>query len=697
MTRSLILKPYCVVTDDLCAEGVRTYELTSVLRRDRGFVKMGVNPDLVEERKNCTFVSEELTNLIDGGKDATNERRRLEKHFLQSGSILDEVDLDAIGSVERYEHDIKKSVELFRLAKGSDGNDGAMENIRAMLGGGTGAAVMPDGNPLGLHFIMFLPTLMGQGTLDQQAQWLGRAWNLEIIGTYAQTELGHGTFIRGLETTATYDPESEEFILHSPTITAYKWWPGGLGKTANYAVVMAQLVTQGQKRGPHAFFVQLRDEETHEPLNGIKVGEIGPKLGMNSNDNGFLGFEHHRVARNQLLMKNAQVLPDGTYVKPAQDKLSYGTMIFVRVAIVLDACLHLQKAATIAVRYSCVRHQSELRPGEPEPKILEYQTQQYKVLVPLALSFGFAFAGQMLWHEYSHIQQDIEEGNFDKLPELHALSCGLKALITQECSDGIDILRRACGGHGFMCSSNLPRLWGLVTASCTYEGENTVLHLQVARFLIKCLDQDPAKDLPPSVAYLRAPTTTANWNSPSGMVKLFQTVARNQIKTAHRNLKANEKNNRHPADAWNMTTVELGAAALAHLRAVVMSEFARLAQNPQHSEGLRKVLNQLFGLAGLSWVHQFSGDFLRFSNTKEGHLAFAQDKLLTLLSEIRPIAVSIVDAFDIPDEGLKSTLGCYDGNVYERMLDAAEKGPLNKSDVPPAFEKYLKPLMKASL
>ena len=29
---------------------------------------------------------------------------------------------------------------------------------------------------------MFQPTLMGQGTLDQQAEWLGKAWNLEIIG-----------------------------------------------------------------------------------------------------------------------------------------------------------------------------------------------------------------------------------------------------------------------------------------------------------------------------------------------------------------------------------------------------------------------------------------------------------------------------------------------------------------------------------
>lgn len=95
---------------------------------------------------------------------------------------------------------------------------------------------------------MFLPALMNHGTSEQQAEWvsfwalfdqysafnflkiisnflklqISRAWNCNIIGTYAQTELGHGTFIRGLETTATYDPKTKEFVIHSPTITAYK-------------------------------------------------------------------------------------------------------------------------------------------------------------------------------------------------------------------------------------------------------------------------------------------------------------------------------------------------------------------------------------------------------------------------------------------------------------------------------------------
>lgn len=158
---------------------------------------------------------------------------------------------------------------------------------------------------------MFLPALMGHGTPEQQANWMGRAWSYEILGTYAQTELGHGTYIRGLETTATYDPKTQEFILNSPTLTSYKWWPGGLGHSSNYTILMAQLYSKGECHGPQPFIVQLRDEETHMPLPGITIGEIGAKLGFNSVNNGFLGFKNVRIPRTNMLMKNAKITEVG--------------------------------------------------------------------------------------------------------------------------------------------------------------------------------------------------------------------------------------------------------------------------------------------------------------------------------------------------------------------------------------------------
>jgi len=93
---------------------------------------------------------------------------------------------------------------------------------RALLGGTLGTAIFREANPITVHFVMFLPAILNHGTSDQQAEWISRAWNCNIIGTYAQTELGHGTYIRGLETTATYDPKTKEFILNSPNLTSYK-------------------------------------------------------------------------------------------------------------------------------------------------------------------------------------------------------------------------------------------------------------------------------------------------------------------------------------------------------------------------------------------------------------------------------------------------------------------------------------------
>ncbi|KAK5240433.1 hypothetical protein LTS06_012458, partial [Exophiala xenobiotica] len=129
--------------------------------------------------------------------------------------------------------------------------------------------LVSEPTPYGLHASMFLVTLREQGTPEQQKIFLEKAEAYKIIGCYAQTELGHGSNVRGLETTATWNSDDKTFTLHSPYLTASKWWIGSLGKVANYAVVMAQLFINGKNHGPHPFVVQIRDLKTHEPLPNI--------------------------------------------------------------------------------------------------------------------------------------------------------------------------------------------------------------------------------------------------------------------------------------------------------------------------------------------------------------------------------------------------------------------------------------------
>lgn len=212
-----------------------------------------------------------------------------------------------------------------------------------------------------------------------------------------------------------------------------------MGKTANHAVVLAQLWTEGKCHGIHPFMVQLRSMEDHQPLPGITVGEIGPKMGMRASDNGFLKMDNIRIPRENMFMRNAQVritipssktkvaiLPallqvtkEGKYMKPKSDKLNYGTMVFVRVLVIDYVAFNLARAVTIATRYSAIRRQSEIIPGSgKEDQILDYQAQQYKILPALALCHALKASFLHLMSTYKNFTHDMDKGDLTTLPEV---------------------------------------------------------------------------------------------------------------------------------------------------------------------------------------------------------------------------------------------------------------------------------------
>uniref|UniRef100_H3C704 Acyl-CoA oxidase 1, palmitoyl n=1 Tax=Tetraodon nigroviridis TaxID=99883 RepID=H3C704_TETNG len=435
-----------------------------------------MNPDIQKERQNATFNVEKLTNILDGSPEKTKRRREIESMVLNDPDFQEQ-DPNFLSRSQRYDQAVRKSAQMIlKLREFGISDPDEIYYYKNMAQGGHHEA-------LGLHFVMFLPTLYSQCDPRQSREWIPLAESFQVVGTYAQTEMGHGTHLRGLETTATFDPSTQEFVLHSPTISSIKWWPGGLGKTSNHAIVLAQLHTQGRCHGLHAFIVPIRDMDTHVPLPGVVVGDIGPKFGFSEVDNGFLKLEHVRIPLDNMLMKFAKVEPDGTYVKPPSAKLTYGTMVFIRSMIVGQSALALAKSCTIAIRYSAVRHQSELRPGEPEPQILNYQTQQHKLFPVLAAAYAFTFVGQYMKDTYRRIS-DIHAGDYSQLPELHALSAGLK-FTTWAANAAIEVCRMSCGGHGYSRSSALPDIYVEFTPTCTYEGENTVMMLQTASLLLK--------------------------------------------------------------------------------------------------------------------------------------------------------------------------------------------------------------------
>ena len=161
---------------------------------------------------------------------------------------------------------------------------------------------------------------------------------------------------------------------------------------------MSQLITNGQRYGIHPFIVQIRSLVDHSSLPGITLGDIGPKFGYNTTDNGFLRFDRFRVPREAMLMRYAQVDMQGHYTRPPHPKLNYLTMVKVRSGLLYSSGVYLAMACCIAIRYSAVRQQG-YHPGEnptevPENTILNYQLQAYRLTTQLANAFAFWIAGK---------------------------------------------------------------------------------------------------------------------------------------------------------------------------------------------------------------------------------------------------------------------------------------------------------------
>ncbi|XP_070966055.1 peroxisomal acyl-coenzyme A oxidase 1 isoform X1 [Oncorhynchus clarkii lewisi] len=656
-----------------------------------------MNPDITRERENATFNVEKLTHILDGGIEKTKRRREIESLVISDPDFQSE-DLNFLSRSERYDAAVKKSAQMIlKLREYGISDPEEIYCYKSCVHRGRA-------EPLDLHLAMFLPTLLNQASPEQMETFFLPAWNLDIIGTYAQTEMGHGTHLRGLETTATYDPATQEFVLNSPTITSIKWWPGGLGKTSNHAIVLAQLHTQGKCHGLHAFIVPLRSMNTHIPLPGVVVGDIGPKFGFDEVDNGYLKLENVRIPREHMLMKYAKVEADGTYVKPPSAKLTYGTMVFIRSMIVGEAGHALAKSCTIAIRYSSVRHQSEIRPGEPEPQIMDYQTQQYKLFPLLATAYAYKFVGQYMNQVYHRITGDISQGDFSELPELHALSAGLKAFTTWTASEGIEVCRMACGGHGYSRCSALPDIYVNFVATCTYEGENTVMMLQTARFLIKSYQQASAgHQLSGIVSYLNeserrlqpqsvsSRPTVVNVNDLASLVEAYKLRAAKLVEVAAKSIQQELQKRVSQEDAWNNSAIDLVRASNAHCHYVVVKLFAAKLGEIGDT-GVHSVLSTLALLYALQGIQQHSGDFLQTGLLSVPQLSQVSQRLKELLAQLRPNAVALVDAFDYCDEMLNSVLGRYDGNVYEHMFEWARRSPLNKTEVHESYHKYLKPL-----
>ena len=164
----------------------------------------------------------------------------------------------------------------------------------------------------GVHSTLYYGCLKYLSTV-KHLHYIERCVTFEDIGCFALTEFGHGSNVRDIKTTATYDVTNKEFIIHSPNYEAYKWWIGGASKTANMSTIFAQLYVKGISQGVHCFLVPLRKKSDNTTFPGVMCGDCGPKIGNECIDNGFIAFNNYRVPREALLDRYSQVSEDGVF------------------------------------------------------------------------------------------------------------------------------------------------------------------------------------------------------------------------------------------------------------------------------------------------------------------------------------------------------------------------------------------------
>ncbi|GKV12182.1 hypothetical protein SLEP1_g23364 [Rubroshorea leprosula] len=524
---------------------------------------------------------------------------------------------------------------------------------------------------MGVQYSLWGGSVLNLGTKKHRDKYFDGIDSLEYPGCFAMTELHHGSNVQGIQTVATFDPLTDEFVINTPNDGAIKWWIGNAAVHGKFATVFAKLMlpTHDSKgvsdMGVHSFIVPIRDLKTHETLPGIEIHDCGHKVGLNGVDNGALRFTSVRIPRDNLLNRFGDVSRDGKYTSslPTINKrfaATLGELVGGRVALAYSSVSVLKIAVIIAVRYSLLRQQFG-PPKKPEVSILDYQSHQHKLMPMLASAYAFHFSAQYLVDKYSEMKKTHDE---QLVGDVHALSAGLKSYITSFTAKSLSTCREACGGHGYAAVNRFGSLRNDHDIFQTFEGDNTVLLQQVAGDLLKQYNEKfQGGTLTVTWNYLRESMNTylsqpnpvtARWEGeghlrdPKFQLDAFRYRTSRLLQSVAVRLRKHSKT-LGMFGAWNRCLNHLLTLAESHIESVILAKFVEVVQNCPDANA-RAALKLVCDLYALDRIWKDIGTY-RNVDYVAPNKAKAIHKLTEYLSfQVRNIAGELVDAFDLPDQ-----------------------------------------------
>ncbi len=566
----------------------------------------------------------------------------------------------------------------FRKEHGGTGDVGAAISMIEMLAMSDLSLMVKAGVQWGL----FGGAIENLGTERHHRAYVEPIINLDLLGCFAMTETGHGSDVQSLETTATYHPDTQEFVIDSPAPSARKDYIGGAAETATVAAVFAQLITPENGtptgHGVHCFLVGIRDADGND-LPGVTTSDNHYKGGLPGVDNGRLMFDHVRIPRENLLNKYGDVEPDGSYHSPIESEgrrffTMIGTLIRGRVTVGGSAGAAARVALDIATRYALQRRQFSA-PGDDDGEVLimDYLVHQRRLFPLIARSYALQFAQNELVAR-CHDLQTTDAFDPEEQRELEARAAGLKAANTWHASRAIQEAREACGGAGYMAENRLIALRADTDVFTTFEGDNHVLTQLVAKELLTAYADDIRSMSPVEWVRFAANTVGERVMKRTAAETIMQTIldARQDseeegslvnrgtqvqmfeereeylLSSVARRLQAKSKE-MPEFDAFNAVQDHVLHAAAAHIDRVVLEAFIAGIDSCA-DEQARELLDLVCDLYALSVIEDDKAWYIEHHYLSTDRAKAVTRGINDRCRKLRPYAQIVVDGFGIPEQ-----------------------------------------------